>query len=141
MSFLSAQLLSPPRFFAQYFIPHLPSNPLEWKSGRQLLQDECGARLARHAPGCSVPRRDVWQPYAAFMTAMNHWSNGKQPKHSCVFGFCHLLGCFLQPRLSEPWGRYLSERRHTENGPNPKLALAATVCSLPLASSCPAVCR
>lgn len=65
VSFLSARLLNPVRFFAHYFILRLPSDSPEWKLSSHLLPDEYGARLTRYAPGCSLPPTNVQQPYVA----------------------------------------------------------------------------
>lgn len=94
VSFLSARLLNPVRFFAHYFIPLLPSDSLEWKLSSQLSPDEYGARLPPYCSRWSVPPSNVQQPYIAPRTAANHWSKVRQPKRSSVFGFCHLFWCF-----------------------------------------------
>lgn len=62
MSFFSAWLLNPVRFFAHYFIPLLPCDSPEWKSSSQLLPSESWARLYQYIPVCSVPPSKVQQP-------------------------------------------------------------------------------
>lgn len=63
MSFLSAWLLNPVRFFAHYFIPLLPCDTLEWILSSQLLPDESWARLHQYIPVCPLPPSTVQQPH------------------------------------------------------------------------------
>lgn len=64
-------------------------------------------------------------------TAVNCWSKAGQPKHSSVFGFCHLFWCFPLS-LYPPWGTDLPRtwlHGHIQNGLHP--ALLYSLCPWP----------